>query len=368
MSRSVCIVRDNRYLEHETGLVHPENPNRLRAIYNMLDTDLPAEVKTIKPEPATMGELELVHTPIYIEKVLNTANFQFTYLAPDSPASAKTYLAAWLAVGGCLNALEELMSGRCQAAFALVRPPGHHALPDRASGFCIFNNLGVTARQALKAYGLERILIVDWDIHHGNGLQQLFYGVKEVLYFSSHYISSFPQTGDWSETGQGPGLGYTVNVPLTKNLGDEDILHCYREILGPIFRRYRPQLVLVAAGFDTHQRDPLGRTSLTEQGFAWLTQLLLNLAAGVGGPPLLLALEGGYDTKALANSVREVLLTLAAEEPGIEIPEALTPVGAELVAKASSIHAAYGVWIGGEAEAAGQEDSALKTARDRSVT
>ena len=345
MTASICIVRDERYLEHKTGLVHPENPNRLKAIYSMLDRDFPSGLIEIRPEPATIEELELVHTPLYIEKVLKTAELEFTHLAPDTPASPRSYLAAWLAVGGCLRALEALMSGRCGAALALVRPPGHHALPDRALGFCILNNLGVTARYALETYGLRRILIVDWDIHHGNGLQQLFYGQKEVFYFSSHYPGGYPATGDWEETGQGPGLGYTVNVPVPKNLKDDDILHCYREVIGPIVRRYRPELILVAAGFDAHQKDPLSRTSLTELAFGRLTRLLMDLRAEVDGPPILMALEGGYDLGALVSSVREVLLALTAEEPRAETPPPFTPVGAEMAAKAGRIHAEYGVWI-----------------------
>ncbi|MBW2061421.1 MAG: histone deacetylase [Deltaproteobacteria bacterium] len=344
MASRVCTIRDDRFLEHKTGLVSLEHPNRLKAIHQMLDTNFSGTLTNIKPEPAAMDVLELVHTPIYIEKILKTAEYEFTHLSPDTPASPKTYMAAFLAVGGCLQALDALMSGRCEAAFALIRPPGHHALPDRASGFCIFNNLGVTALQALCVYGLDRILIVDWDIHHGNALQRLFYNQKEIFYFSSHYVFTFPQTGAWEDAGQGPGLGYTVNVPLFKNLGDEDILHCYRDILGPIIRNYRPQIILVAAGFDGHRDDPLGRTDFTEQGYGWLTQLIMDLAAEVGDPPILLALEGGYDLKALAGSVREVLRALIAEEPRAELPHPFTPQGEELVTKAARIHAEYGVW------------------------
>jgi len=343
MTSRVCVIRDNRFLEHKTGLVSLEHPNRLKVIHQMLDTDFPNELITIKPEPATMDVLETVHTPVYIEKILKTADYDFTHLSPDTPASAKTYLAAFLAVGGCLKALDSLLSGDCQAAFALVRPPGHHALPDRASGFCIFNNLGVTALQALKVYGLNRILIVDWDIHHGNALQRLFYDMKEVLYFSSHYVFTFPQTGAWEDTGRGPGLDYTVNIPLLKNLGDEDILHCYRDILSPIITTYEPQLILVAAGFDGHRDDPLGRTDLTEQGYGWLTQLLMKLGAKVGSPPILLALEGGYNLKALAGSIREVLMTLTSGDPEAEIPNPYTPQGEELVKKAARIHPGYGI-------------------------
>jgi len=341
----VGIVRDDRYMEHKTGLVHPEHPNRLKAIYRMLDQEFPFGLMRIPAEPATMDQLELVHTPAYIEMVLKTADQTFTHLAPDTPASDKSYLAAWLAVGGCIQALDYLMAGRCRSAFALVRPPGHHALPDRAAGFCIFNNLAITARQALKAYGLKRILIVDWDIHHGNGVQQIFYDEREVFYFSSHYVPTFPQTGGWEEVGRGPGLGYTVNVPLMKNQGDEDVLHCYREILGPIFELYRPELVLVAAGFDAHERDPMSRTSMTERGFGWLTRLVLSLADGIGGVPVLLALEGGYDMAGLVGSTREVLQSLLMPFSPPPLPEPDTGPGAELVEMAQRVHRPYGIWV-----------------------
>ncbi|MEW5722906.1 MAG: histone deacetylase [Thermodesulfobacteriota bacterium] len=344
MALQVGIVRDDRYLEHKTGLVHPEHPNRLAALYNMLDQDFPAEFMLIKPEPAAMDQLELVHTPTYIKKVLRTADRRFTYLAPDTPAGPKSYLAAWLAVGGCLKALDLLMRGGARAAFALVRPPGHHALPDRATGFCIFNNLAVTARRALMAYGLRRVLIVDWDIHHGNGIQEVFYEESEVLYFSSHYLGTYPATGEWGETGRGAGTGYTVNLPLPKEMTDGEILHCYREILGPVFRRWRPELVLVAAGFDAHRQDPMSRTSLTERAFGFLTRLIMDLGAGNGGPPILLALEGGYDIKSLTASVREVLCALTGRDDADGHPDLDPGRGPDLVETARRVHAAYGIW------------------------
>lgn len=344
MGLQVGIVRDERYLEHRTGLIHPENLRRLEAVHEMLDQDFPRGLTALRPEAAGLDDLELVHTPAYIEKVLKTAERDFTYLAEDTPAGARTYLAAWLAVGGCLSALRALSSGQAQACFALIRPPGHHALPDRAGGFCIFNNLAVTARYALKFLGRGRVLIVDWDVHHGHGLQEIFFREKEVLYFSSHYRGWYPRTGAWEETGQGPGAGYTINLPLPREVGDEDILHLYREVLGPVVRAYRPELILVAAGFDAHAQDPLGRTELTEKAFGWLTRLLLKLGREVGTPPLLLALEGGYDPPALARSVREVLRALTGDEPGSELPRPETQRAAALVERARQVHGPLGLW------------------------
>jgi acetoin utilization deacetylase AcuC-like enzyme len=310
----------------------------------MLDKDFAGRVITIEPEPATLEQLELVHTPGYIKQILNTAGRDFTTLAPDTPVSANTYMAAWLAVGGCIKGLDATLSGECRVAFAVVRPPGHHALTDRAGGFCIFNNLGVTAKYALDRYGLERILIVDWDIHHGNAIQDLFYRDNKVLYFSSHYMGWYPHTGHWEETGEGEGTGYTVNLPVPKELEDDDILHIYREALTPVVLKFRPQLILVAAGFDAHQRDPLGRTRLTEKAYYWLTQLVLQLADASRGAPLLFSLEGGYDLWALVNSAREVLNVLTFEGRRDRIPVVSTRRGREVVEKARHVHAKYGIW------------------------
>ena len=341
----VGIIRDERYLEHKTGHIHPEHPNRLKAIYKMLDKDFSSGLIEVEPEKATLEHLELVHTPSYIEKVLKTAEYTSTSLAPDTPVSAKTYLAAWLAVGGCLKGLEALLSGQCDICFPLVRPPGHHALSDRAGGFCVFNNLAVTARVAMKRHGFRRILIVDWDIHHGNGLQDLFYGEKEVLFFSSHDTALYPYTGDWEETGKGEGEGYTVNLPIPRELEDGEFLYLYQEILGPLVRRFCPELILVAAGFDAHHQDPVGRSRMTEQSFRGLTHLLLELRSEVDDPPTLFALEGGYDPRALALSVKEVLKALTADGHEVKLSGQETERALELVEKSRRIHDRYGVWV-----------------------
>jgi len=310
----------------------------------MVDKEFADRVITVAPAPATLEDLELVHDPTYIKQILSTAERDFTTLAPDTPVSAKTYMAAWLAVGGCIRGLEAVLSGQCRVCFSLVRPPGHHALPDRAGGFCIFNNLGVTARYAIEKHGFQRILIVDWDIHHGNAIQDLFYQDKRVLYLSSHYMGWYPHTGDWEETGAGEGLGYNVNIPVFKEMGDADMVHMYREILMPIVRQYRPELILVAAGFDAHQRDPLGRTKVTEKVFRWLTQMVLQLAESARSAPLMFSLEGGYDNWAVAHSVREVLGVLTFEGRRERIPLLKTARAGETVEKVLGIHRRYGVW------------------------
>ena len=343
-NHAVGIVKDARYLEHKPGHTHPEHPNRLKSVYRMLERDFETGLDFIVPEAATLEDLELVHSPAYVQKVLKTANHKYTSLSPDTPASAGTYLAAWLAAGGCLKALDRLMAQEFSCCFALVRPPGHHAEKDRASGFCVFNNGGITARYAMKRYGLQRILTIDWDVHHGNAANDLFYEEKEVLYLSSHDPLLFPHSGAWEETGAGEGRGYTVNIPLPREINDGELLYLYREIVGRVCRAYGPQLILVNAGFDAHREDPLGRCLLTEKVFGALTRLLLALVGDLGHTPILFLLEGGYNPRALADCVREVLL--AVKDPGgqaVLSPEE-SPVSTHLSEKARRVHGGYGVW------------------------
>jgi acetoin utilization deacetylase AcuC-like enzyme len=275
---------------------------------------------------------------------LRTSEREFTNLAQDTPAGSQSYLAAWLAVGGCIRGLQALLAGRCDACFALIRPPGHHALPDKSGGFCIFNNLGITAKYAIERYGFRRILIIDWDMHHGHGLQDLFWDMKEVMYLSSHYLGWYPHSGDWENVGAGEGLGYTVNIPVPKDIGDVDLLYLYWKVLSPVIRRYRPELILVAAGFDGHERDPIGRTRLTEKAFRWLTELLIDLRDAVRPPPLLFTLEGGFDVGALASCVREVLDVLSTKGRRERVPISLSPKGMEIFEKLEAVHKKYHVW------------------------
>ena len=344
MGISLGVVRDERYLEHKTGLIHPEHPNRLKYLYRLLDNEFPASLIDIEAQPVGLEYLELVHTPFYIKKVLNTADRGFTNLAFDTPASAQSYMAAWLAVGGCIRSVEALLAGQCRVAFSLVRPPGHHALNDRAGGFCIFNNLAVTARYAMKKRGLKRILIIDWDVHHGNGLQDVFYSEKEVLYVSSHFTSIYPHTGEWEEAGAGQGEGCNVNLPLSVGMEDDDVLYLYQEVLGPVIRRFRPELIMIAAGFDLHHLDSMSRSNVTENAFRRLIRLVLDVSGDVDNPPLMLALEGGYKLPGLVNSVREVIRELITYEKANGCANEPTERAAAIIEKARRIHSSYGVW------------------------
>ncbi len=222
----IGVVKDERFYSHRPGHTHPEHPHRMKVIYRMLTQEFEHDLISVEPQMASLEQLELVHTATSIKKVFKTADHQFTSLAPDTPACAMTYVSACLGVGGCIAALDAVVTGTCDACFSLVRPPGHHALPDRAGGFCIFDNVAVTARYAMKAHGKKRILIIDWDVHHGNGVNDLFYDSRDVLYMSTHDPFLYPYTGLWEETGKGEGEGHTVNIPLTRKCRDEDFFMC----------------------------------------------------------------------------------------------------------------------------------------------
>lgn len=344
MTLKVGVIRDVRYLEHKPGLVHPESPSRLRSVYRMLDKEFADRLIEIEPKLATLEQLQMAHTPSYIDLIMSTAERDFTPLSSDTFVSAKSYHAAWLAAGAGVTAVDALMAKEVRVCFCLVRPPGHHAVTDRAGGFCIFNNIGIAAKYAIERYGLERILIIDWDIHHGNALQDLFYNDRRVLYLSSHYMGWYPNTGDWDETGEAEGAGYTVNIPVPKELKDDDIVHVYRNVLNPIVRKFKPQFVMVAAGFDAHERDPLGRTHLTEKAYRHLTQIVLQMSDAGAGAPLLFSLEGGYDSRALANSVREVFDMLAFRGRRDKIPVKVTRRAEEIIQKLRQTHRKHRVW------------------------
>jgi acetoin utilization deacetylase AcuC-like enzyme len=303
------IVKDEMYIEHITDDYHPENPNRLRAIYAMLQQkDMEGLFTEITPRLATREELEMVHLPSYVDLIASTAGQSARRLDPDTVASPKSYDAARLAVGGVLEAIEAVIQGKLDNAFALVRPPGHHAEKNRAMGFCIFNNIAVGAKYATQTHGLERVLIIDWDVHHGNGTQNTFYENPKVLYFSTHrYGFFYPGTGAPEEVGTGTGEGFTVNVPMSPGCGDAEYGNIFLHVLKPIALSYEPQLVLVSAGFDTYSRDPLGGMRMTEEGYARLTDITMDIAQRTCDGKIIIALEGGYDLDGLAASVKAVL-------------------------------------------------------------
>jgi acetoin utilization deacetylase AcuC-like enzyme len=314
-------VRDPLYLKHSNGPGHPESPERLEVIDRML-ADFPRRDRLVEvpARDARREELARVHTEEHLRRIEATRGRPLTVLDPDTSANADSCAAALRAAGGVLAAVEAVLDGGYAGAFAAVRPPGHHAEADRAMGFCLFNNAAVAARFALKARGLRRVLLVDWDVHHGNGSMHSFYDSPEVLYFSVHQYPHYPGTGGVEEIGRGPGAGYTVNVPLPGGQGDEEYLAVFRKLLTPVALAYRPELILVSAGFDIHRDDPLADMRVTAAGFAGMTRILTGIAGECCPGRLVFALEGGYDLAALAGGVSAVLEELLAE-PGRVGPE-----------------------------------------------
>ncbi|MBN2466625.1 MAG: histone deacetylase [Deltaproteobacteria bacterium] len=312
------IVRDEFYKRHDMGAFHPESPRRLEVIYSMLDDDdIRERLVPIASREASEEEITSIHTPEYYRLVAGTAASDYlTPLDPDTSACRDTFEAALLAAGGLLELVEAVQENRLPNGFALVRPPGHHAEAGFAMGFCIFNNLAIAASRLISHYGLDRVLIVDWDLHHGNGTQHSFYGNHQVLYFSTHQSPYYPGTGSFEETGTGRGKGYTVNVPLYPGAGDYDYVMIFKEILQPLAREFKPDFILVSAGFDTHFSDPLGSMRVTPQGYAGLTRMLLDSADELCQGRLVLTLEGGYSLEALRQSVKAVLLELSEGRAG----------------------------------------------------
>jgi acetoin utilization deacetylase AcuC-like enzyme len=300
------LVYDPIYLEHDTG-DHVENSQRLVAVMSYLkETGIKEKLTCLPARPALLEELEMIHTTEYISYVKSKAEKGGGWLDPDTVMSPKSYVAALYAAGGFMVAVEAVMRREVDSAFALVRPPGHHAIHDRAKGFCIFNNMAIAAKFALSRFSLNRILIADFDVHHGNGTQDAFYADPKVLYFSTHQYPFYPGTGWMDETGTGEGEGTTVNFPMAAGWGDEEYLRAFNEVLVPVARRFQPQLVLVSAGFDPHWADHLAMMKVTITGFAQMAMILKGLAAELCQGRLVFTLEGGYNLQAVASSVKAV--------------------------------------------------------------
>ncbi len=308
------IVKDIRFFNHNPGDYHPESPARLEAIYRRLEmSDIGGVYQEIEPYYASKEEIALIHTPDFINRIEATQG-QEVMLDPDTFTSTLSYETACLAVGGGIKLIKAIFEGQINNGFALIRPPGHHAERDKAMGFCLFNNIAISAAYALKCGLARRILIVDWDVHHGNGTQHAFYDTDEVLYFSIHQYPHYPMTGKVDEVGIGKGRGVTVNVPLSSGYGDKDYLYILLNLLCPIARRYRPDIILVSAGFDPYEEDPLGGMQVSIYGFAAMSYVLRNLARELGHNRLALFLEGGYHLEGMAKSVEAIIKILLGEE------------------------------------------------------
>ena len=303
----VGLVQDAIYLEHDTGS-HPENKQRLLAIASCLDkSGLRGQLIPLPPRAATADELLTIHPQGHIDRVESYSQIGGGWLDGDTVTSPGSYKAALYAVGGLLCGVDAVLDGEMNSAFALVRPPGHHAPPERAKGFCLFNNIAIAARYAQQRHGLKRVLIVDFDVHHGNGTQDAFYDDPDVLYFSTHQYPFYPGTGDIHETGSGAGRGATVNVPLPAGCGDSQYQQAYREILAPVARIFQPEFILVSAGYDAHWADPIAMMEMSIHGFADIVSMIKDIAEELCGGRILAALEGGYHPEALAYGVKSTL-------------------------------------------------------------
>lgn len=304
-----AIFRSPLFLEHMKGFDHIESARRLEVLYQELDRPEVGREFLFPAFVAASHELlEQNHTPAYVRKVAATAGKSRVILDPDTQTSPLSYEAACLAAGAGVTAARMLVAGEIKNGFRLVRPPGHHAERDRAMGFCLFNNVAVAARYALNQLGLKRVMIVDWDLHHGNGTQNAFYESDRVLYFSTHQYPHYPGSGASYEIGRGKGEGYTINVPLPAGLENLAYASIFNELLAPIARQYRPELIILSAGYDIHRDDPLGGMMVTGPGFSYMTKVLLDLAAELCGHRFMACLEGGYSSHGLKEGV---LATLA---------------------------------------------------------
>ncbi|TET41044.1 MAG: histone deacetylase [Dehalococcoidia bacterium] len=313
------LVYDPIYLEHDTG-DHVENSRRLvTAVSYLKETGIKEKLTCLPPRPALLEELEMIHAPEYISYVKSKAEKGGGWLDPDTVMSPKSYEAALYAAGGLLVAVEAVMKGEVDNGFALVRPPGHHAIHDRAMGFCIFNNMAIAAKFALSKFSLNRVLIADFDVHHGNGTQDAFYADPEILYFSTHQYPFYPGTGWMDETGTGEGEGTTVNFPMAAGWGDEEYLRAFNEVLVPVARGFEPQLILVSAGFDAHWADQLAMMQVSVKSFAQMVMILKELAAELCQGRLVFTLEGGYNLQVVASSIKAVFDVLLGNS-GIDDP------------------------------------------------
>nr|WP_205520883.1 histone deacetylase family protein [Propylenella binzhouense] len=288
------------FLEHLTPVGHPERPDRLRAIEAVLDNEAFAALKREEPHAADPEVVSLVHPESFVDYIRGEIPAEgLTRIDADTVASPKSWEAVMHAVGAGLRGVDAVMDGEAANAFAAVRPPGHHAERTRAMGFCLFNIIAIAARYAQREYGLERVAIVDWDVHHGNGTQDIFWSDPSVLYASTHQMPLYPGTGAVSETGS----GNIVNAPLAPGDGGEAFKEAFRTRILPALQTFQPELILISAGFDAHFRDPLASLNLEEEDFAWATDRLMEEADASCNGRIVSILEGGYDLRGLAGSV-----------------------------------------------------------------
>ncbi len=340
--KSAGIVYHGDYLKHYTGHHHPERAERLRAIMKRLDTDgLTDKLELIAPAKAAKEQLGYIHQGAYVTKVEVMSSRGGGMLDLDTPVCRDSFEVARLAAGGLLKAVDTVMESEVKRIFALVRPPGHHATATRGMGFCIFNNIAIAAEHLKREYGIRRILIVDWDVHHGNGTQDAFLSDPSVLYFSTHQYPHYPGTGWLDEPGIGAGEGYTVNVPLPAGTDDAGYLYVFNSILLPIAMEFKPEFVLISAGFDPHIKDPLASMNVSSRGFGLFMEVMKKIAADYSDDRLVATLEGGYDLHAIAESASAVVSAMLSPDTVAEREVATTEAVKNRVEEVKSVQRRY---------------------------
>jgi acetoin utilization deacetylase AcuC-like enzyme len=328
MAAAPVLLAHPSSLAHETG-GHPEQPARMVAIERELEARGWLGYERVLSPAAERARLTAVHTERHVDAIQRLAEAGGGQIDLDTIVSPGSFEAAQHAAGGAVELVDRLLSGSAPTGFSAHRPPGHHATPTRAMGFCLFNNVAIAARSALDVHGLERVMIIDWDVHHGNGTSDVFHASAEVLFVSIHQWPLYPGTGGADDAGEEDGAGFTVNLPVPGGTGDEDYVSLIDHVVAPLTAAYEPQLVLISAGFDAHRDDPLADCRVTEDGFAAMTATMQLVCAELG-VPLGGVLEGGYALGALASSVAVTLEALAT--PGDERPlSAVTPVAEEAI-------------------------------------
>jgi acetoin utilization deacetylase AcuC-like enzyme len=302
-----AVVVDKEYLKHQPGESHPERPERVKVLLDLADELDRGRFPLLAPKPAQRADIEATHGKEYVRLIEATAVHDAYALDGDTMTCRDSFAVSVLAVGGFLNLIDAIAAQEIANGFALVRPPGHHALRHRAMGFCLFNTMAIGAEYVKRVHGAKKIMIMDWDVHHGNGTQDAFYDDPSVLFISTHQFPFYPGSGAINETGAGAGAGFTINIPLPAGCADAEYLEVFQEVVVPVAERFAPDWILVSAGFDPHRRDPLGGMGVTETGFGAMAKRLLGLAEKFAGGRIAFLLEGGYDLAALKNSVAAVL-------------------------------------------------------------
>jgi acetoin utilization deacetylase AcuC-like enzyme len=307
-----AVVIDKQYLKHQPGDAHPERPERVKVLLDLAESLDSAKFQLLPPLAAQRADIEATHGKDHVKLIESTAQHNRYALDGDTITCRDSFAVSLLAVGGFIRLIDAVAGNECRNGFALVRPPGHHALRNRAMGFCLFNTMAIGAEYLQRVHGAKKILIMDWDVHHGNGTQDAFYADPSVLFISTHQYPYYPGSGAANETGTGAGEGFTINIPLPAGCADAEYAQVFRDIVVPAVEKFVPDWLLVSAGFDPHRRDPLGGMGVTDEGFAMMSRSLLGLADKFTDGKIVFLLEGGYDLAGLRGSVAAVLESMQA--------------------------------------------------------